>query len=302
MIRLLVHLDAPSALLAADAFGAGALVRVERAPTEDGVYAEIATAPIVATQEEYAFWDAAGTEESWYRWRVSDAGNTVQSAYSDPLQGDDLVDPSISARYATREDLLGAYSQAITDDRKLARIDKALGSATQEIIDLLGFDFFRHPQSGTETRVLESRAGDALCVHDGVIPDSVTLVELRGSVHSDYTALVATDWDLVTPEKPGFPSFHLGLTGLGTWGRYPRGRYLVRVTAAFGWPAIPASVREATVHRARQLIAWDPTRPGGPLGPEELGVAIGPNRMPDTMYRLRYDYSPWELGLAGCSL
>jgi hypothetical protein len=302
MIRLFVYLDAPSALLAADAFGAGALVRAERAAGEAGPYAEIATAAIVADQHRYTFWDPDGSETSWYRWRVSNAGNTVQSAYSDPLQGDDLADPSVSGRYATVDDVLGTYKQAITDEKTLNRIDQALETATQNIIDLLGFDFFRHPQSGAEARVFESIGGSSLCIHDGVIPDSVTLVELRGSVHSDYTSLVAADWEQERPERPGFPAFHLHLTGLSTWGRFPGGRQLVRVTAAFGWPEIPASVREATVHRARQLLAWDPSRPGGPVGPEELGAPVGPNRMPDTMYRLRHDYGSWELGLAACSL
>lgn len=302
MIRVTHTVDAPNALLGTDAFGAGALVRLERAATEDGVYAEIDTSPLVADTFQYTHWDPSGTETHWYRWRVSNALSTAQTAYSDPFQGDDLADPSLPGLYASVDDVVAGYDQRITNNKLLARIHDKLRVATQEIIDLLGFDFFRHPQSGTETRLFAGNGRTRICIHSGLVPGSVSLVEVRDSLDSTWESLAATDWLVDQPSKPGHPLHHLSLSGLGNWSRYPAGDQLVRVTGAFGWPAVPESVREATVHKARQLLAWDPTRPGGPVGPEELGVPLGPNRMPDTMYRLRYDYSVWERGLGGCSL
>ena len=87
MILVSAWLPDPVSVLDAGAFGAGALIRIESAATIAGVYAEITTLPIVATQVQYQYWDPAGTATTWYRWRVSDAGNAIDSDYSAPLQG-----------------------------------------------------------------------------------------------------------------------------------------------------------------------------------------------------------------------
>ena len=304
MLRVDVDLDAPNALLGADALGPGALLRLERSANEDGVYAEIDTAPIVADTYRYTFWDPVGASTSWYRWRAGSADETSHTGYSEPFQGDNVADATLAGRYASVEDLLAGYQQDVTDTKLLAKFHDKLGAATQQITSLLGFDFFRHPAVGSEERLLQvdRRGRGRLCVHDGIASDSVTLVEVRGSTSSAWEELAAADWTLEPPEKPGHPSFHLRLTGAGSWSVFPRGDDLVRVTGAFGWPAVPADVRQATIDRARQLAAWDASRPGGAPGPEELGASVGPNRMPDTMFRLKYDYSAWELGLAQCEL
>jgi hypothetical protein len=301
MIRVDVAIDSPATLLDTDAFGAAAVVRLERAATETGVYAEIDTAVLVATTYLYTFWDAAGVETSWYRWRVSNAANDEQSGYSDPFQGDDVGDDALPDAYVSLSEVIGSYNQALDSKRK-AQLRDAIGDATSEIDDLVGFDFFRHPQTGTETFTVEANGHGRLCVHDGIVPGSVTKIEVRGTVFDTWTELELVDWVLEDPEKPGHPSFHLRLSGLGSWARFPCGVALVRITGARGWPAVPRSVRRAARDKARQLMAWDATRPGGASGPEELGASVGPNRMPDSMFRLRYDYSAMELGLAQCEL
>lgn len=299
MIRVTFTIDAPEELLAEGALGDGALVRLERAATAAGSYAEITTIALDAEQQVYTFWDPAGTDTSWYRWRVSNELNDDQTGYSDPFQGDDVADPALPGTYASLADVVESYQQDL-DDKTKARILDALRDATQQIIDILGFDFFRHPTSGTETFIIGSDRRRRVCLHDGIT--SLTTVELRLTETADWEELEAADWELEGPEKPGHPSFHLRLTGVRTWSHFPRGEALVRLTGAKGWPAVPRSARRACRDRARQLLAWDATRPGGPVGPEELGASPGPNRMPDTMYRLRHDYSAWELGLAQCEL
>lgn len=204
--------------------------------------------------------------------------------------------------YATLDELLAKYRQTIPEDSTLAAtLGQALTDAAQGIDSMLGFDFNRHPATETEVRTFDGPSGDRLCVHDGIVPGTATQVEVRTTSTGDWTALDDEDWMEETPEKPGHPAFHLVLTGVGlhSWHRGPR---LVRITAAFGWPAVPADVKLANIHRARQLAAWDPTLPGGPIGPEELGMPSGPNRLPDTMWRLKKDYSAWELGIAQCDL
>lgn len=301
MIRVQFVVHAPEELLGSAAFDSGALIRLERSADEDGPFTEIGTIALDADQRLYTHWDPAGAATSYYRWRISDDGNTTQSGYSDAFQGDELADGALPDTYASLDDVALGYNQDL-DDRTKARIRGALVDASQQITDLVGFDFYRHPQSGTEEFYAESSSSGVLHVHDGIVPGSVTKVEVRTTTSSDWDELAVDDYEVEDPEKRGHPSFHVRLTGAGSWSRWPCGRQLVRITGARGWPAVPASVKRATRDRARQLLAWDPTRPGGPVGPEELGGMPGPNRMPDTMFRLQYDYSGWELGLAQCEL
>lgn len=296
MIRVTFTVDDPAGLLAT--YGAGALLRVERAATEAGVYVEIGTVAIDAGSTEYTLWDPAGAATSWYRWRASDAGDTTYSAYSDAFQGSDAEDTS-SERYAPLSAVLAGYQQTVPDDAR-TRLDNSLLDATDQISDLVGLAFFTgSAETWTINELVVSPSG--LCVHDGIV--SLTTVEVRSSVHSDWVELEANEWELVPALKSGYPSFHIRLTGIDANPRWPCGATsAVRLTGIRGWPAVPRSIRRATIDRARQLSAWDASRPGGVTGPEELGTGVGPNRMPDTMYRLKHDYSAWELGLAQCDL
>jgi len=280
-------------------FGAGALVRVERAVSVNGSYSEIGTLPLVENIDAYTFWDPAGLATSFYKWRASNAGNTTQSAYSAKFQGIDASDPAAAGLYASIDDVVSSYNQTVPDDVR-TRLYDALRDATAQITSLMGFDVFTH---GPEARLVEVvRRGNRLCVHDGIVPDEDITLELRGGVHSDWEPIDAEHFVVEPPEKPGHPSFHVRLNGLGSRSLFPAGRDTARIETLFGWPAIPDDWRRAARDRARQITSWDPTRPGGPTGPSELGAMVGPNRMPDSMFRLQYDYSAWELGLAQCEL
>lgn len=81
----------PDELLAAGAYGAGALIRVERSPTGGSGYAEIGTTTIVVATTSYAYDDSSGVDGSWYRTRYSNAGNTLQSSYSAEFQASSTV-------------------------------------------------------------------------------------------------------------------------------------------------------------------------------------------------------------------
>lgn len=285
MIRVPIDLDDPDGALATAAFGAGALIRLERSTTEGGVYAEVTTKAIVAATYHYDIWDSGGSATSWYRWRISNSANTTQSGYSDTFQGVEITGDVEPDAYATLAELLTRVDQDITDTRLLSRYTSALLSATNEINEEIGYDFFRHPQSGTETRVFEGSGQGSMCLHGdiaGVI--SATLIEVAASHSETYESLEAEDWELEVRNPAGAaPYDHLSLTSLAGRSFWPR---LVRITGAFGWSEIPAVAREACIARARQLVAADPTLPGGIAGPEEHGRPIGPNRMPDVTFRL----------------
>jgi hypothetical protein len=296
-----VDIDVVDSVGLVGTYGAGALIRLERSATQVGGYAEIATVPLEAGTDDYTVWDSSGEVTHWYRWRISDEDNLTQSTYSTPALGSD-PESTDTERYAPLSALTGRYSQDVPADM-LTRLDGALRDATQQITDLVGFDFFAHEMDDFELDDVTHRTMRGLCVHDGIV--SLTALETRGSVFDSWVAADVGDYVLERPLKPGHPSFHVRTTGAGVtlfgWPT-PRGTGGVRFTGVRGWPAIPRSVAAATVDRARQMVAWDAVRPGGPTGPEDLGVGVGPNRIPDTMFRLRYDYSATELGLTGCDL
>lgn len=59
-------------------FGAGALIRVQRATSQNGTFADISTPtyPLVSGTEEYTAYDPTGLSSSWYRIRFESADGT----------------------------------------------------------------------------------------------------------------------------------------------------------------------------------------------------------------------------------
>lgn len=204
--------------------------------------------------------------------------------------------------YATTTELIATYRQTIDPAGDIAdRLAQALEDGADQIDRLMGFDFRRHPTSGTESFIVDGQGTDRLCVHDGLVEGSVTKIEYRTSQTGDWIELDPEDWVLDDPMQEDFPVFHVLLTGasLGCW---PVGRRLIRITGARGWATTPVSVKRANIDKARQIVGWEPIRPGGTPGPSELGNTAGPNRLPDSMWRLQSDFSGWELGIAQCDL
>jgi hypothetical protein len=118
-------------LLAAEAYGAGALLRWERSAAEAGPYAEGGTAALVPGTELYDVWDAAGVETTWYRTRVSDAAGTTFSAYSAPRSPvTSLVSPA-EVRALVQSRLSDADLQAVID-REEAALARLVGPLAGE--------------------------------------------------------------------------------------------------------------------------------------------------------------------------
>lgn len=267
-----------------DAYGVGALVRLEAAPTEAGAYVEVATEPVVADQFLVTLADPTGTSTTWYRSRYSNALATVFSEYGAAFS------PGSPVAYATLDDLLLTLGRRPTtaETDRLARMEKALVKA-RELIDLeLGFDFFRHPASGSESWIVDGPGGSLLHAHNGIA--SLDSVEVRDSMSGTWTLVDASDW-LLEPDVPvvGQPYFHVQLTGVVSRGTWPSGSRLIRFTGARGWPRFPALAVEGNVDWAKMQLAVDPTGQGGPQGPPDLGRPMGLpyHRMPDAVYKLK---------------
>lgn len=165
MRHLEIEVTNADELLATEAYGAGALLRWERAALEAGPYVEGGTEALVAGTTLYDVWDSAGVETTWYRTRISNAGGTTFSAYSDPRSPVTSVTSLAEVRALVTTSLSDVDLQAIID-REEAWLAGRVGALSGERTDR-----FR-PGLGDTTLYLRRRA-DAVAVTD----DGVALVE-----------------------------------------------------------------------------------------------------------------------------
>jgi hypothetical protein len=295
-MSILLRLTVPNPDDILTGYGAGALIRIERAATEAGAYAEVDTEAVVATSFLYEVWDAAGLDTSWYRTRYSNALNTAQSEYGDSFS------PGTPTAYATIDQLLVRLPQQppSTSTARLARMQNALLEATDRLTEELGgVSFFRSPASGAdEVRLFEVGIDGVVHVHEGVI--SIAACRIRRTRTGDFEDVDIDDLQLEywakrgqrsTTKPAGEPYDHVSLTGRGTLLTWPATYLGIEFTGAWQWPAIPTRAVDATCDWARQALAADPTFVGGIVGPEELGRPIGPNRVPDSVWRLQVQMS-----------
>jgi hypothetical protein len=300
MIRVDVFLPDPAGALSAGAFGAGALIRIDRSDLVLGVYgayAEVQTVAIVSTTVSYQWWDAAGVDTSLYRYRLSNAGDTVTSAYSQTFAG---VNPAGSlmpvASYATLAQVLALSETPITQPAKLQRLTTALGEATDELNkELRGRDYFRHPVSASDDATnawyLDGDGTDTLCAHIG-IPATPSKLEVSWDLGQTFVEIASGSYFLVgddpassEPIPDGEPWFHVRLPAWGPYPIFPKGRRTVRVTGAYGWPAVPPILVEAVAQRARQIVYGDANYEGGIPSDPAFGPVSVTGRWPFALFR-----------------
>ena len=292
MIRVDVWLPDPASVLSAGAFGAGALIRIERAATQTGVYAEVQTLAIVATTVQYPWWDPGGDDTSWYRWRVSDSGGATFSPYSAMFQGTNPAASILPLTYASLDRLLALFETRPTQAARLARLGSLLGTATAQLIaDAGGRDYFRHPSSGSATWVVDGKGTDTIHVHEGLV--ALDLLELSFDGGLTYVPVPATDYTLrgdspwsSEPVPAGEPFFHVRFTGFGRYTVVVPTVRAARLTGARGWPVIPEPLIEGTAQRARQLAFAEGTYSGSMAGgPDEFGAPATTDRFwPQSTY------------------
>lgn len=267
---LRVSVLAPDDLLAA--LSAGALIRLERAATEDGVYAEVLTEAIEAEVFSYVLLDSTGSVTDWYRVRYSNAGNTIQTGYEDAF--------SLSApqAYASLNDLLLRTGQGVDDTRFHANATERLKEAAADLDNEIGYSALEY----TGSRLYDGTAKSVLHVHGGIL--SLTSVEIRLDINSDWTTLQAegTGWylegDLDDPESDNGVYYHVRLFSDADYGLFPTFKNSVRLTGVFGGHA--ARRKAANIAWARQRLAMEPSAAGGPIGPDELGNQVSFDRWP----------------------
>lgn len=127
----------------------------------------------------------------------------------------------------------------------------------------------RFTQSAAATsRFFTARGGSPLLVDDLV---SVSALATDDGVRTYATVWETADYDLAPFDAAeiGRPYTEIMIAPTGRY-RYPRWPMGVRVTAVWGWPAVPAPIREATALEATRL--WKrKDAPFGVTGSPELG-------------------------------
>ena len=285
MIRVDVLVSNAETLLSADAYGAGALLRLERANAEAGPFTEIDTSPLVSGTDSYSFWDATGSSAHWYQSRVSNSGGTNFSSYSDPFRS------TARAAYADVDDLEEMLPDVTNRDRNW--LYDRLVDASNFIDAECGRDFYRHPQvDGTETRVVRTYRGDKLVVDAGIV--SLSTVSYAATFGDPWTLLGAenTDWYLADPvearsgdgtELTTYYSVMLPTTAVLTnWYTVPRGAQL---TGVFGWQEVPGIIKAGTLALARSYVSQRLTGGGAPSGDVEFGSGFNVVPLPTETYR-----------------
>jgi len=191
--------------------------------------------------------------------------------------------------YATIDDVLAFFKTEPQGTRR-ERLESLLQTATDELTGELGYDYFRHPTSGSRTWTVNGRGGTLLHFHRGFV--ALDKLEISLDFGQTFIELPATDWttfwDAQGSDDPpaGEPWFHLQTLPLATYRTFPRGTAVVRFTGASGWPAIPSPLVEGVAERARQIAYADPSFEGVIAADPEYGQpVVSPSRWPDVTWK-----------------
>ncbi|MFD9368779.1 head-tail connector protein [Streptomyces sp. NPDC060020] len=164
-----------------------------------------------------------------------------------------------------------------TDDSRDALLEQALTAASRAIDKAVGRRFWL---DGTavqrvyrpQGRTVVEDDGTALLVDD--IGSTSGLIVETGSAGSWSTL---TGWEALPDNALADGRPITGLLRSGSWGT---GTNRVRITARFGWPAVPDEIVQATLIQANRLFKRKDS-PEGVTGSAEWGVVRLSRRDPD---------------------
>lgn len=171
-----------------------------------------------------------------------------------------------------------------------------VSSATAWVNDYTRRDF---NLADTATARYFDTAGDTVLVDD--IGDDTIAIATDNSQNGDYSTAWATTDFQVNPLDAltvGEPITSLIAVGSYTFPQVSRRRGLVRVTAQWGWPAVPDAVKQATLIMAAALFKRHES-PTGVLGGGEFGVVRVGSRIDPDVKMLLDPYRYLSVGAAG---
>ncbi|WP_460067382.1 phage gp6-like head-tail connector protein [Streptomyces sp. YKOK-I1] len=179
--------------------------------------------------------------------------------------------------YVTLYELRRQFGLEPDDESRDAELDRVRASASRSIDKATGRRFWLDEAPVQRTFRLAGRVvceddGDLLLVDD--IGDATGLVVETGS-GSSWTAITGYETQPDNALADGRPI--TGLLRSGSWGSTTT---RVRVTARFGWPAVPEDIHEAALIQASRLYKRKDS-PEGIIGSAEWGVRNLSRRDPD---------------------
>lgn len=268
---LKITVDNPDEILNAGAYGAGAVLRVQSATAEVGPFTDVSgtgstpTIPIVSGTTAYDAYDPNGATDTWYRTRYENAGATRASDWSAAFQ----VGRQFYADLADLKEMVNP-----PDDSRDNLLLDLLEAATDGITELCERDFFAHPQSGEETRLMDGTGARRLRVKAGIL--SLSQVRLATKTGGSLEILAASEYIIgPTDKRSDEPYEWLWLMESSATLHWYSGIANVELTGRFGWPRVPTTIRQATLDLARELYRQGP---GGALqfAPGQLAVYRDP--------------------------
>ncbi|MFC8201281.1 phage gp6-like head-tail connector protein [Streptomyces sp. NPDC057298] len=180
--------------------------------------------------------------------------------------------------YVERATLKQSLGIETDDDTRDTQLDRARAAASRSIDKTCGRRFWLDSEAVQRTFRLQGRIvceadGELLLVDD--IGSTTGLVVEAGSGAS-FTAVTGYETSPDNALADGKPISGL-LRVQGTWGTATT---RVRVTAQFGWPAVPDEIAEAALIQAARLYKRKDS-PEGVMGSAEWGVVRLSRRDPD---------------------
>lgn len=257
---LRIAADSPPSdeLLNVSAFGAGALIRVERSADNIAPYAEIGTLALVAGTYGYTYYDQVQATGAWYRTRYSNSGNTNQSSYGAVSQAN--ISYATLCSLGDVKQRLGILATDTTDDERLLEMIAQESAWIQGKTHRL---LLPDPSIGTKVYLFDGHdaTDNGMCLP---IPRGIqTVTQLRVALYTGGALAVvpATDYFLqpsVQELDPGSPYFELWMTNIPSAGNstpyFGPGYVNIEVTGTFGWPATPLEID--SIAQTLSVAAW----------------------------------------------
>jgi hypothetical protein len=184
----------------------------------------------------------------------------------------------VANEYGTLAALKSKLGIETDDTTRDALLTSALASASRGIDKTCGRRFWLDPAAVQRTfrlpgRVVREDDGDLLLVDD---IGSITGLVVETGSGASFTAVTGYETSPDNALADGKPITGL-LRVLGSWGTATT---RVRVTARFGWPAVPDDITEAALIQASRLYKRKDS-PEGIIGSAEWGVRNLSRRDPD---------------------
>jgi hypothetical protein len=171
---------------------------------------------------------------------------------------------AITNGYASLQETKSALR--ITDSVDDSLLEMAIESASRLIDGYAGRQFF---SSGTATRYYTAD-DDFVCEIDDISSSNITLVTAMDADAVFDTTWATTDYQLeplnAVLDGQAWPYTRIRAVGDYLW-PISGGEALVKLTAVFGWPAVPIAIKQATIIQASRIFK----RLDSPLGVAGFG-------------------------------